>query len=374
MMHVVVIPDSFKGSLSAREVAQVMYGVLQSIFPKATCTLLPFSDGGEGALDVLKDSISGQIINCQTVNAIGKKISAPYFLFENGNSAWIELSQSSGLTQLHVNERDPLVTSTLGTGLQIKDALNKGCENIYLGVGGSCTHDMGTGIFTALGGRLLNHNEQEVQPCGGNLTSIESLDFSQLSPLAKQANWIVACDVTNPLVGPKGAAFTYAIQKGADDAAVQKLEDGSMHLGNLLINELNCNVFPLVGGGAAGGVSAGLFALFGSKLENGFDILSKITNLEIAIQKADLVLTGEGCFDQQSMHGKLPYRVAKIAQKHKVITYIVAGQAKEKHLAEFSSLHIFQTKNDNMSTDEAMHRAAELLETKLVEIFNNLKI
>jgi len=268
-MHVVVIPDSFKGSLSAREVAQVMYGVLQSIFPKATCTLLPFSDGGEGALDVLKDSVSGQIINCQTVNAIGKKISAPYFLFENGNSAWIELSQSSGLTQLHVNERDPLVTSTLGTGLQIKDALNKGCENIYLGIGGSCTHDMGAGIFTALGGRLLNHNKQEIQPCGGNLTSIASIDFSQLSLLAKKANWIIACDVTNPLIGPKGAAYTYAKQKGADDETIQKLEGGSMHLGTLFFNELNCDVFPLVGGGAAGGVSAGLHALFGSKIENG---------------------------------------------------------------------------------------------------------
>ena len=373
-MHVLVIPDSFKGSLSAREVAQVMYGVLMSIFPKATCTLLPFSDGGEGALDVLKDSISGQIINCQTLNAIGKEISAPYFLFENGNSAWIELSQSSGLTQLHANERNPLVTSTLGTGLQIKDALNKGCENIYLGIGGSCTHDMGAGIFTALGGRLLNHNKQEIQPCGGNLTSIASIDFSQLSLLAKKANWIIACDVTNPLIGPKGAAYTYAIQKGADDETIQKLEDGSMHFGNLFINELNCDVFPLVGGGAAGGVSAGLHALFGSKIENGFDILSKITDLETAIQKADLVLTGEGCFDQQSMHGKLPYRIAKIAQKHKVLTYIVAGQAMEKHLTEFPSLQIFQTKKDNMSIDEAMDRAAELLEMKLVEIFSTFKI
>ena len=147
-----------------------------------------------------------------------------------------------------------------------------------------------------------------------------------------------------------------------------------MHFGNLFINELNCDVFPLVGGGAAGGVSAGLHALFGSKIENGFDILSKITDLETAIQKADLVLTGEGCFDQQSMHGKLPYRIAKIAQKHKVLTYIVAGQAMEKNLTEFSSLHIFQTKKDNMSIDEAMDRAAELLEMKLMEIFSNLKI
>ena len=373
-MHVLVIPDSFKGSLSAHEVAQVMYGVLQSIFPKAVCTLFPFSDGGEGALDVLKDSISGQIIYCKTVNAVGKKISAPYFLFENGKSAWIELSQSSGLTQLHANERNPLVTSTLGTGLQIKDALNMGCENIYLGIGGSCTHDMGAGIFTALGGRLLNHNKQEIQPCGENLTSIASIDFSQLSPLAKEANWIIACDVTNPLVGPKGAAYTYAKQKGADDETIQKLEGGSMHLGTLFINELNCDVFSLVGGGAAGGVSAGLHALFGSKIENGFDILSKVTDLETAIQKADLVLTGEGCFDQQSMHGKLPYRIAKIAQKHKVLTFIVAGQAMEKHLTEFSNLHIFETKKDNMSIDEAMDRAEELLEIKLMEIFSTLKI
>ena len=204
--------------------------------------------------------------------------------------------------------------------------------------------------------------------------SIASIDFSQLSPLAKQAKWIIACDVTNPLVGPKGAAFTYAIQKGADDAAVQKLEDGSIHFGTLFINELNCDVFSLVGGGAAGGVSAGLHAFFGSKIENGFDILSKITDLETKIQKADLVLTGEGCFDQQSMHGKLPYRIAKIAQKHKVLTYIVAGQAVERHLTEFSSLHIFQTKKDNMSIDEAMDRAAELLEMKLMEIFSTLII
>ena len=373
-MHVLIIPDSFKGSLTAHEVAQVMYEVIQSIFPKATCTLFPFSDGGEGALHVLKDTIPGKIINCQTVNAIGKKISAPYFLFENGKSAWIELSQTSGLTQLHANLRDPLVTSTFGTGLQIKDALNKGCENIYLGIGGSCTHDIGTGIFTALGGRLLNKNRQEIQPCGGNLTLISSIDFTQLIPLVKQTNWIVACDVKNPLVGPTGAAYTYAMQKGAETAAVHKLEDGSIHFGNLVNNALDCDVFRLVGGGAAGGVSAGLYALFGSKIDNGFDILSKITDLEKEIKKADLVLTGEGCFDKQSMHGKLPYRIAKIAQKHNTLTYIVAGLTEVKHLAEFPSLHIIQTKKDSMSINDAMDRAAELLKEKLIEIINTLKI
>lgn len=371
-MHILVIPDSFKGSLTANEVARVMYDVIQSIFPKATCELFPFSDGGEGGLDVLKNSINGQTINCQTINAIGEKISAPYFLFENGKSAWIELSQSSGLSQLTASQRNPLITSTYGTGLQVLDALNKGCENIYLGIGGSCTHDIATGIFTALGGRLLTNNGEEVQPIGGNLTSISSIDFGSLSPLVKQANWIVACDVTNPLSGPTGAAYTYASQKGADNIAIQKLEEGSIHFGNLLNKLFNRDVFNLVGGGAAGGVSAGLNGLFGSKIENGFDILSKITDLEKKIQKADLILTGEGCFDKQSMHGKLPYRIAKIAQQFDILTYIIAGQADLKEIAELSVLHIEQTKNDDMSIEDAMYKAEDLLRDKLIEILSKI--
>lgn len=370
---ILIIPDSFKGSLTAEEVAQISYDVMQQIYPKAVCTLRPFSDGGEGALAVLNNSVNGQMVNCQTVNAIGDRITAPYVVFEKGKSAWIELSQASGLSQLSTRQRNPLVTSTFGTGLQIRDALHKGCQNIYLGIGGSCTHDIGTGIFTALGGKLLDNKGKTVHPSGGNLTSISSIDTSELNPMAKQANWIVACDVENPLTGPTGAAHTYAGQKGANDAAIHTLEEGSIYFGNLLHRVLNVDVFNIVGGGAAGGVSVGLHALLGSKIANGFDILSKITNLETDIKKADLVITGEGCFDKQSMHGKLPYRIAKIAKQYGVLTYIVAGQTEVKNLPEFPDLTIVQTKKDKMSIDEAMNRAEELLREKLMEVFTNLK-
>lgn len=370
---ILIIPDSFKGSLTAEEVAQISYDVMQQIYPKAVCTLRPFSDGGEGALAVLNNSVNGQMVNCQTVNAIGDRITAPYVVFEKGKSAWIELSQASGLSQLSTRQRNPLVTSTFGTGLQIRDALHKGCQNIYLGIGGSCTHDIGTGIFTALGGKLLDNKGKTVHPSGGNLTSISSIDTSDLNAMAKQANWIVACDVENPLTGPTGAAHTYAGQKGANDAAIHTLEEGSIYFGNLLHRVLNVDVFNIVGGGAAGGVSVGLHALLGSKIANGFDILSKITNLETDIKKADLVITGEGCFDKQSMHGKLPYRIAKIAKQYGVLTYIVAGQTEVKNLPEFPDLTIVQTKKDKMSIDEAMNRAEELLREKLMEVFTNLK-
>lgn len=370
---ILIIPDSFKGSLTAEEVAQISYDVMQQIYPKAVCTLRPFSDGGEGALAVLNNSVNGQMVNCQTVNAIGDRITAPYVVFEKGKSAWIELSQASGLSQLSTRQRNPLVTSTYGTGLQIRDALHKGCQNIYLGIGGSCTHDIGTGIFTALGGKLLDNKGKTVHPSGGNLTSISSIDTSELNPMAKQANWIVACDVESPLTGPTGAAYTYAGQKGANDAAIHTLEEGSIYFGNLLHRVLNADVFNIVGGGAAGGVSVGLHALLGSKIANGFDILSKITNLETDIKKADLVITGEGCFDKQSMHGKLPYQIAKIAKQYGVLTYIVAGQTEVKNLPEFPDLTIVQTKKDKMSIDEAMNRAEELLREKLMEVFTNLK-
>ena len=372
--HILIIPDSFKGSLTAEEVAHISYDVIQQIYPKAVCTLMPFSDGGEGALAVLKNSVNGQMTNCQTVNAIGERITAPYVVFEKGESAWIELSQASGLSQLSASQRNPLVTSTYGTGLQIRDALHKRCQNIYLGIGGSCTHDIGTGIFTALGGKLLDSKGKTVDPSGGNLTSISSVDSSDLNPMATQANWIIACDVENPLTGPMGAAHTYAGQKGANNAAIHTLEEGSVYFGNLLRKVLNADVFNIVGGGAAGGVSAGLHALLGSNIENGFDILSKITNLEIDIKKADLVITGEGCFDKQSMHGKLPYRIAKIAKQYGVLTYIITGQTQEKNLPEFPDLTIVQTKKDNMSVAEAMNRAEELLREKLMEVFTNLKL
>ena len=371
-MHVLIVPDSFKGTMSATQVADIMHRAVKNVFPLAICTVFPFSDAGEGALAVLENVCSGKTVRCPTVNSLGEPIEAPYYLFEDGKSAWIELSQASGLAQLTKEQRNPLHTSTYGTGLLIRAALEQGCQNIYLGIGGSSTHDLATGIFSALGGRLFNHNGLLLEPCGASLSAVSSIDFDRVLPSALNARLVVACDVDNTLIGPTGSAHTYAQQKGASDEDILRLEMGSTHFANLIKQQSGREVTQVIGGGAAGGVAAGLSGLFNAKIENGFDILYRLTPLEEHIKKADLVFTGEGQFDAQSIRGKLPFRIAKATHELEILTYIVAGQVSETTLPQFPRVYIERVKPDHLSLEEALDCAPMLLERKMTELLMHL--
>jgi len=345
-----------------------MKHVIHNLLPHSQCTPFPFSDGGEGALDTLLDKTEGKWIYCNSVDALNRPIQKPYFLFKNEATAWIELSQTAGLVLLKEEERNPLETTTLGVGMQIKHALDQGCKTIILGIGGSATHDLGAGIFSALGGKLINAMGATVFPCGKNLRDVSRIEASGLDPRLKTTSFIVACDVTNPLLGPKGAAAVYAPQKGATPKTVKILEDHGRHFLSLFPEALSASLATLPGGGAAGGVAAGLNGLFGAQLASGFDLLAEKTGLLNALKKVDLVLTGEGRFDGQSSQGKLPFRVAQLAAEHNKPTFIFAGTIADTLSINLlpKGARVFNCTPPHQSSEEAMAKAEENLSQQLL--------
>jgi len=372
-LNVLIIPDSFKGSLTAREVAEIMEKKIIQIFPKSTSHIMPFSDGGEGALNILEDHASGTIVNCEAQDAVGNPLKAPYFLFENGNSAWIELSKTSGLTQIKETNQNPLKTSTIGTGKVIIDALNRRCSTIFLGIGGSATHDLGAGIIHALGAKLIDSKGKELFPNGENLINIETIDLSKMNPRVFETKFIIACDVQNSLLGRNGSAHTYAKQKGASQEMVNQLERGGKNFANVVERQFGKKIDRISGGGAAGGVSAGLSGVINAELEEGFELLTQQTNLKSIIKEMDLVLTGEGSFDDQSTFGKLPYKIAQLTKKYNIPTLLFTGKASLMKVSGFPQLKVYETKPKNISIEEAMQGAAENLGVSLEKVLNDYK-
>ena len=374
-MNVLITPDSFKGSLSAKEVSDSIALAVKNVFPNSYIEKIPFSDGGEGAIDLFKDTIQGKVIRCDVVDPYGKIINKPYFIFEKGKSAWIELSQASGLMQIKENEKNPLLTSTYGTGLQIKHALKSNCKNIFLGLGGSATHDLGTGIFVALGGKLLNKSKLSIPLGGGNLNQCHEIDDTNLIQELKNTKITMACDVTNPLLGDIGAANTYASQKGAKPKDIKILEKNGFIFAELIKNKYDISIHNVPGGGAAGGCAAGIFGLLGGIIKNGFDLISKHVALEEKIKKSDLVITGEGSFDKQSLFGKVPYKIASIASKHRVPTIIIAGKINldKKDINLDGPFEVYSINPDNISLSEAMRKTNEHIIKKLEAVLSNLK-
>ena len=374
-MNVLITPDSFKGSLSAKEVSDSIALAVKNVFPNSYIEKIPFSDGGEGAIDLFNDTIQGKVIRCDVVDPYGKIINKPYFIFEKGKSAWIELSQASGLMQIKENEKNPLLTSTYGTGLQIKHALKSNCKNIFLGLGGSATHDLGTGIFVALGGKLLNKSKLSIPLGGGNLNQCNEIDDTNLIQELKNTKITMACDVTNPLLGDIGAANTYASQKGAKPKDIKILEKNGFIFAELIKNKYDISIHNVPGGGAAGGCAAGIFGLLGGIIKNGFDLISKHVALEEKIKKSDLVITGEGSFDKQSLFGKVPYKIASIASKHRVPTIIIAGKINldKKDINLDGPFEVYSINPDNISLSEAMRKTNEHIIKKLEAVLSNLK-
>lgn len=365
-MEVLIIPDSFKGSLSAIEVADIMTQTIQTVFPDSNCLSMPFSDGGEGALTVLESHAKGTLKKCSCFDALQRPIKAPYFLFENQKSVWIELSQSAGISQLKKSELQPLKATTWGTGKMISHALSIGCNEIFLGIGGSATQDMGTGIISALGGRFIDKKGNELPQGGGELYRLNKIDISNLNPKTLHCNWVIACDVQNPLTGKNGSAHTYAKQKGASSQEIKQLEKGGRRFAEVIEKQFGIDIRTLNGGGAAGGVSAGLYALLNASLKNGFDLLAKQTSLKDKIDKMDLIITGEGAFDGQSLFGKLTIQVASLSKKYGIKTLIFAGKAKIKEIKNLPLCKIVDCTPVGFSEDEAIKNAKSNLEKAMI--------
>ena len=366
-MQLLVVPDSFKESLSAKEVADAIARGIHSVDPEITVKQLPFSDGGEGALDLLQNLFEGELVTMSTIDAMGRSIKAPYFRFADRKAAWIELSQASGLAQIKVDRRNPMLASTYGTGLQIRHALDHGAEEIYLGIGGSATNDGGTGILSALGGLFSDAEGEMLLPGGGFLTELDHIDVEAIP----QFKLKVACDVSNPLLGKQGATAVYGPQKGVTPEMEPQLEAGLTNFSKHIELLTQKSVAEVPGAGAAGGCAAGLHGLLGAELVSGFELLAELSHLEEQIAASDLIVTAEGRIDGQSLEGKLPVGVAKLAKKHHKPVVVLAGSIGE-HLDPLYALGIdaiFSIQNKPCTLEESMSNAAKLLESTAQRVF-----
>lgn len=359
-MRILIITDSFKENLTSRKVCRAIHKGITSILPDANINEIPFSDGGEGSLNVLADNFKGEFVICKTEDALGKKCSAKYFLFKDRKVAWIELSQASGLAQIPPSKRNILKASTYGTGLLIKDALDKGCVEIILGVGGSASNDGGAGIFEALGGKLLDNVGKKLSRGGASLNTLESIvPFS----ISKKVKWKIACDVKNKLLGKNGSSVVFGPQKGASPEDVKLLDKSLKRFSVVIKKHFNRSIDKLEGGGAAGGVAAGMHGFFNASLQSGFFLLAKMTNLKSKIERADLIFTAEGKIDKQSTKGKLTGSVANLAKKNNIPVIGLAGEIEGPYAlmykAGFSG--IFSIQNEPMNINHSKENAEVLL-------------
>lgn len=365
-MRILIAPDSFKGSLSAIEVSDAIHEGIKEIFPNSSIKKIPFSDGGEGAIDLLKNFNLGEVENIFTEDALGKKINASIFWLKKNQIAWIEMSQISGLSGLTMEEKNPMKTSTYGVGVLINHALNKGCKKLYLGLGGSCTHDMGTGIFVALGGDLLDKNSSTISRGGSGLLECERISFANLNPKIKSCKIVLAVDVDNPLLGKNGAAKTYSSQKGATPKMIEELELGSKKFAELIQSSTRKKNINVKGGGSAGGASAGLYGLINAKIQNGFDILEKLIGFESYIKNSDLIISGEGHLDNQSKNGKLINKIGFLSKKNKKHLICIAGKVslKETDYKYLGITKAWASTPLNCPLEKAMENAYSLIKKK----------
>ncbi len=324
-MKVIIAPDSFKGSISSVEAAKAIADGIHSIDPTVSCQLVPMADGGEGAVEAILVGIGGERISCNVEDPLGRQITAEYGWIPAQHTAVVEMAAASGLPLLEESEYDPWNASTYGTGQLIRDALAKGAKKIILGLGGSATVDGGAGCLQALGLRFLNETGQEIQRVGGRLDQIVSIDMSELDPQFRHVEIEIASDVTNKLLGPEGSVYIFGPQKGVAPNQLAALERGIVSYADVVEKTVNKCIRNYPGSGAAGGFGFGLLAFANCHLESGFSLIAKLTNLSEHLQDADLVITGEGRIDAQSLYGKAPIGVSRLAQKHGVKAVAFAG-------------------------------------------------
>ncbi|TDT45758.1 glycerate kinase [Fonticella tunisiensis] len=375
-MKVVVSPDSFKGSMSAKEVADAVERGIKKVDESIEVIKVPMADGGEGTVQSLVDATGGRIVKLTVKDPLMRDIESFYGILGDGKTAVIEMAAASGLPLLKKEERNPLVTTTYGTGQLIKHALDMGCRNIIMGIGGSATNDGGTGMAAALGVKFFDREGNEIGFGGGSLKDLDRIDISGLDERIRESTIVAACDVDNPLVGPGGASYIFGPQKGADEKMVEFLDKNLEHYGNILEKTMGIPVVNCPGAGAAGGLGAGLMAFLNAELKRGIDIVIETSGLEEKMKGADLVITGEGMIDYQTRFGKTPYGVAKIAAKYNIPVIAIAGgigkQAEELYEYGFNS--IFSIVDRPMTLDEAMERGSLLVENTAERIMRVLKI
>ncbi|CAM3914687.1 glycerate kinase [Cohnella lubricantis] len=371
-MRIVIAPDKFKGSLTALEAAQAMARGAARACPAAELKLVPMADGGDGTMACLVEATGGRYVTAACQDPLGREREARIGLLAGGETCAVELAEASGLALLQPHELDPLRASTYGFGQLIRAGLDAGARRFTLCLGGSATTDGGAGMLQALGFRLLDGAGAPIGPGGGALESLRTIDRSAADARLWACEWVVACDVDNPLIGPSGAAAVFGPQKGAQPDDVHRLDANLGHLADVIADAAGVRVHGLPGAGAAGGVAAALHALMGARLVPGVRLCLEASGLDRALAGADLVLTGEGRVDAQTLRGKTACGVAQAAAARHVPAIVLGGSvAEDLPPTELRSLGVLAAAaagEPGMPLGEAMRRAAELLERRTEEL------
>jgi len=382
-MKIIIAPQSFKGSLTAKEATNIILDCAKSVFPNAELVGLPIADGGDGTLETIIDATNGELINSNVKGPDNRIVEASWGLFnseKNEKTAIIEMARASGLAMLDPNNLDPFNSTTFGTGELIINAVKNGAKKIILGIGGSATNDCGIGVAKAVGIKFLDSKKNEIDNNVANFSKIREINLNNFNPELKNIKFEVACDVTNTLCGIEGASYIYGPQKGASIDDIKILDKNLLHIGNLIEKELNLNVLNLKGGGAAGGLGAGMVAFFGATLRPGVDIIFDALNVEEKIKDADLIITGEGQFDISSTYNKAPTAIAKLGKKYNIPAIGISGSFGEgfDKLDEFGILskstliNKISTLDDNIKNADNLLRIASVEQLKAIKIGMNL--
>lgn len=375
-MKIVVASDSFKGSLSSTEVATAAARGIKSVYPDCEAVAVSVADGGEGTVDAVVEALGGKIVTATVNDPLGRPILARYGVV--GKMAVIEMAAASGLTLLTDEERNPWLTSTYGTGEMIMDAVKRGCRDFLVGVGGSATNDAGMGMLQALGFRFYNIDDQEIiDGCGGRLQDVARIDDAGVMDAVCQCRFTVACDVDTPFCGSEGAAYVFAPQKGADMEMVARLDAGMVAFAKVIEKTYGMNVTSMAGAGAAGGMGGGFYAFLNARLKRGVDMVLDAIDFDSIIRGADLVITGEGKIDYQTVKGKTAAGVLARAKAQDIPVVAIAGRVEMcDSLAQMGFAGVYAIWEEEMPLEVAMqsNTAAANVEKTVKKIVTNLHI
>ncbi|MES2519405.1 MAG: glycerate kinase [Bacteroidota bacterium] len=365
-MDILIATDKFKDSLSAREVCEGLKKGILRTFPAANIELLPLADGGEGTLETLQSVWGGVFINCEVHDPLARKIKANYLWIEDNKTALIEMARASGIELLSANKRNCLKTSTFGTGELVKDAIEKGANQIILTVGGSATNDAGIGMASALGFEFLDENDVILSPIGENLEKIRKIKKEKLHPKLSQTQFIVATDVNNPFYGKNGAAYVFSPQKGADNEAVKLLDFGLQNVRNLCLQYFKKDLQMIAGSGAGGGIGGGAVCFLDAQIVSAADWILEVNHVADKLENTDILITGEGKIDSQTWQGKLISRLLALAEISATPVILVCGTLLEVEsiVAQKGILYATSLLNQPMSLATALSNSPELVENQ----------
>jgi len=374
MTKILIACDKYKGSLTANQVCQIIANAIRELDGSTEIVLNPVADGGEGTLETLVESLNGKYISTVVKDPLGNDIETKFGMLEN-DIAIIEMASASGLWLVPYEKRNPMETTTYGTGQLIKEAINRNAKRVILGIGGSATNDGGMGMAQALGVKFYDENNKLLGFGGKQLSKIRRIDTSGLIDKAKDVVFECACDVENPLTGKNGAAYVYAAQKGADSKMIRELNRGLINFAKVIQKDLGKNIRDLKGAGASGGLGGGMVAFLNAKLRIGVNIVIEVTRLEEKLKGVDLIITGEGAFDRQTFFGKSAFGVANLAKKSNIPVITINGSVlyeRSEMTREKSDLFAgnFSIINKPMELNDAVENASELLFNSTKELMN----